>query len=429
MKSTFKRSLLAFAVAAAVAPMTANATNGYFAHGYGIKAKGMAGVGIALPQDALAAATNPAGMVEVGNRVDFGAEIFRPDREGRTLYGPNSGSWYDGNDTEAFLIPEFGYNQMLNNNMSLGVSVFGNGGMNTDYSAGIYSSNPLGLNDQTGTGVDLMQLFISPTLGWKINERHSVGVSLNLAYQRFEATGLSDFCGFTAPGGPAGCADGVTGLSDQGYDDSYGWGVRIGWIGKITDTVTLGATYQSKTRMSEFDEYNQLFAEQGDFDIPSNYGVGIAVQATPQLTVAFDYMRINYSDVNSIANPNNGWTGGILGTDNGPGFGWDDINVYKLGFAYQVNDNLTLRAGWNHGDQPIPTSQTQFNIIAPGVIEDHVTLGATWTLRNGGELSAYYMHAFENEVNGTAPTNPMDAGHGDLKMSQDAIGVAYGWSF
>jgi len=40
----------------------ANATDGYFAHGYGVKSQGMGGVGIALPQDALAAAANPAGM-------------------------------------------------------------------------------------------------------------------------------------------------------------------------------------------------------------------------------------------------------------------------------------------------------------------------------------------------------------------------------
>lgn len=428
MHSTYKRSLIALAVAASL-PLSAHATNGYFAHGYGIKAKGMAGAGIAYPQDALAAATNPAGMVEVGSRIDVGAEIFRPDREARSLFGPNSGSWYDGNDTEAFLIPEFGFNRMLGNNMSFGVSVFGNGGMNTDYSAGIYSSNTAGLNDRTGTGVDLAQLFIAPTFAWKINEQHSVGVSLNLAYQRFEATGLSDFCGFTSPGGAAGCADGVTGLSDQGYDDSYGWGVRVGWIGKVSDTVTLGATYQSKTRMDEFDKYNQLFAEQGDFDIPASYGVGIAVKATPQLAVAFDVMRIEYSDIKAIANPNNGWSGGILGTDNGPGFGWDDMTVYKLGLSYEVSDRLTVRAGWNHGEQPIPSSQTQFNVIAPAVVEDHLTLGATWTLRNGGELSAYYMHAFENEVKGSSPSNPQNAGHGDLKMSQDAIGVAYGWTF
>jgi hypothetical protein len=36
-------------------------------------------------------------------------------------------------DSNYFLVPEFGYNRMVNNNLALGVTVYGNGGMNTDY--------------------------------------------------------------------------------------------------------------------------------------------------------------------------------------------------------------------------------------------------------------------------------------------------------
>ena len=48
------------------------ATDGYFSHGYGIKAQGIGGVGMALPQDGLAAATNPAGTAFLKDRVDIG---------------------------------------------------------------------------------------------------------------------------------------------------------------------------------------------------------------------------------------------------------------------------------------------------------------------------------------------------------------------
>ena len=50
-------------VAAACIAGPALATNGYFPHGYGIKAKGMGGVSTALSQDSLGGATNPAAMV------------------------------------------------------------------------------------------------------------------------------------------------------------------------------------------------------------------------------------------------------------------------------------------------------------------------------------------------------------------------------
>lgn len=44
-----KRNLLAAAVTLALLPFSADATTGYFQDGYGIKARGMGGVGIALP--------------------------------------------------------------------------------------------------------------------------------------------------------------------------------------------------------------------------------------------------------------------------------------------------------------------------------------------------------------------------------------------
>ena len=94
-------------------------------------------------------------------------------------------------------------------------------------------------------------------------------------------------------------------MTNQGYDTSTGWGVRVGWTGQITPTVTLGATYQTKTQMGKFDKYKGLFAEQGGFDIPENYGVGVAWKATPGLTLAADVQRINYGDVASVGNPIN----------------------------------------------------------------------------------------------------------------------------
>ena len=92
-------------------PGMALATNGYFSHGYGVKSQGMAGVGIALPQDGLAAATNPAGTAFVGDRLDLGLVWFRPSRGAEisgnglnTPMGPTSldGS-YDGNESPELL--------------------------------------------------------------------------------------------------------------------------------------------------------------------------------------------------------------------------------------------------------------------------------------------------------------------------------------
>ena len=52
-------------------PVVSEATNGYFAHGYGARSKALAGATSALPQDAMAAAVNPAGMAFVDDQLDL----------------------------------------------------------------------------------------------------------------------------------------------------------------------------------------------------------------------------------------------------------------------------------------------------------------------------------------------------------------------
>lgn len=422
-----KISTLLAASAAFTFSVGAHATNGYFSHGYGIKSLGIGGVGIALPQDALAAASNPAGLGLVGDRIDFGLTWFKPNRETKVngSLNPALNKTYDGNDTDNFFIPDFGYNRQLTQDTTIGVSVYGNGGMNTDYKNGI----PYFDNNGRRAGVDLAQLIVAPTVTWKLTPSNIIGVSLNLAYQRFEAKGLQNFDNpfFTSAPGH---------VTDRGHDNSYGAGLRVGWIGQLNDVVTLGATYQTKTYMSKFDKYKGLFAEDGDFDIPANYGVGIAVKATPKLTFAADVQRILYSDVDSVGrlSLSNLFVGHQLGTDQGPGFGWRDVTAVKLGVSYAYSDTLTLRAGYDHSSQPIRKGETLFNILAPGVVQDHVTLGATWTLPNKSELSFFYAHAFDETVNGSGsiPPGPPPGGFGggeaDLSMHQNSLGIAYGWN-
>jgi long-chain fatty acid transport protein len=400
----------------------------------------MGGASIAYPQDTLVGGMNPAGMVHLGNRWDLGAEIFMPDR-GFTVFGtpdmmnPVPGSW-DGTGSgfgeSWFIIPEFGYNKMLSDDLSVGISVFGNGGMNTSYGSFGHPfsffncQGPVGCGSEVG--IDLMQVYISPSVSYKVNDRFTVGASLNLIAQSFEATGLWAF----TPASSNGAA-----FTNNGHDNSYGASIRLGLLYDINDRVTVGATYQTKGWMTEFDDYAGLFADGGDFDIPQNYGVGIAVKATDRLDLAMDIMRIDYGSVNAIGNSPN-----ILkpfGADDGPGFGWEDQTIVKVGAAYKYNSDLTLRAGYAYGENPVQTEGLGFalNTLAPGISEHHLTLGFTWDLDETSSITGSYLHAFNTEIDGdfVAPTDPTDPtsaiswGPGYLEMSQNAFGISYNKRF
>ena len=119
---TLTRPALALAITFAAGH--AAATNGYFAHGYGIQAKGMGGVATALAQDTFGGANNPASMVWVGDRLDLGIDWFRPTRNAtRSGAGFPTLNGQVDSDSKNFYIPEFGFNRMLGSNLSLGVSV------------------------------------------------------------------------------------------------------------------------------------------------------------------------------------------------------------------------------------------------------------------------------------------------------------------
>ncbi|MDO8772946.1 MAG: outer membrane protein transport protein [Burkholderiaceae bacterium] len=406
-----------------LAPVLAQATNGYFSHGYGAKSLGLAGVGIALPQDGLAGATNPAGTADVGDRLDVGLSVFAPRRSSDisgNAFAPDAGT--SGNGKKTFLIPDFGATRQLSPTTSVGLAVYGNGGMNTDYGA-----NPYARFGATGAaGINLEQLFISPSVAWKANDTHTFGVAVNLAYQRFSAKGIGLFGGFSSA--PAN-------VSDQGNDSSTGAGVRLGWSGKLTPQLTLGATWASKIS-GRFDKYKGLFADGGGFDVPENYGVGLAFAAKPDLTLAADVQSIRYSKVGSVGNSAASlFAGQPLGAANGPGFGWRDVTVLKVGVQQRWRQDLTVRAGVSVATQPVPASETFFNILAPGVVQRHLTLGATWTTPGGGELTGFFAHAFGKTVQGAgsippgAPPAGLGGGNANVSLRENLLGVSWGWKF
>ena len=410
------------ALCVAALPQSALATNGYFSHGYGVKSLAIAGVGIALPQDGLTAATNPAGTAFTGNRPDVGVNLFNPSRGAEIT---DNGAGLDGNYSadgrDLFLIPEFGYTRQINPQLSVGLAVYGNGGMNTSYNTSPFQG--FGVNQPTK--MNLEQLFISPSAAWKANPDHVFGVALNLAHQRFSIRGIQPFSGASAS---------PSDVTNRGTDSSDGVGLRLGWMGQITPELRLGATWSSKIQ-GRFDKYKGLFAEQGGFDIPANYGLGLAWQPAQNWTLGLDYQVIELSDVKSVGNPLSQLTaqGQPLGSSDGPGFGWKDVKVVKLGLIHQLNDAWTLRAGYSHATQPIPKSETFFNILAPGVVQDHLTAGFTWKTRANSEWSFHYSHAFEKTVKGqnSIPGGPQGFGDGEanLRLKEDIIGVAYGWKF
>lgn len=469
-------ALGALAAALALAQAPAWATNGYFMPGYGFRAMGMGGVGIAYGVDSLSIVANPANIVNTGMRADMGMAVFNAHRSAAVgdsaatfddcptgtsrVLNCNPGLFFDNSSTsnrEYFLMPEMGMTMNLSESLHAGIAFVPNGGGSTVYPENFFNFKFGGMIDIPGAGKtlggELMQLLVPVTVGYKINENHSVGVALDLAVQRFRMYGLGSFVAFGVKYNVPISAD-PTHMSDLGYDYSYGAGVKTGYLGNFFDNkLSAGVSYTSRTYMTKFDKYRGLFAEQGDFDIPANYGVGIAYKPRKNLVFAADINKIEWSSVAALGNrgpgssdptksyPGSGKTNAIngipaagtgltspysTGKDAGMGFGWKDQTVYKIGVNWGVNNRLQLRAGYNYGATPIPDDQLTFNTLLPVTTEKHYTLGFTYKATEELEITGTYMKApWTSQQSPNLRQNVVGAV--DIGMEQQMFALSLGW--
>lgn len=399
-------------------PQAALATEGYFSLSYGTAQRGVAGAGVAYSQDVMSGAINPAAAARLGRELSFGAELFSPRR---SVTGTGTGFIAPGETSSGhkyFPVPNFGYNQPLAGG-ALSVLVYGNGGMNTSYPA---VANPncgggSGVFCAGKAGVDLTQMFVS--VGYARQEgRLSWGVAPTFAVQSFAATGLAAFSAMSVD--PAH-------LSDQGHDISTGVGLRAGLQYQVNDQLALGVSGQTRFDMSNFDDYAGLFEDGGDFDIPAAITAGLAYSPSPDLTLMLDYQRIFYSDVPAVANP---MTAGALGAPGGAGFGWDDVDVVRIGAEWRQSPEMTWRAGYAYSSNPIGTDDVTFNVLAPGVVEHHLSVGGTRQLSAADSLDFSVSYVASNSVSGPEMTAMGPTGGTvEIKMHQISAAVGYRHKF
>ncbi len=513
MNRSAKRTLK-LAIACAIAmPTAAMATNGYFAHGWGTKSKAMAGVATALPQDTLVSATNPAGMAFLGTSVDIGVAFFNPSDRGyraNNNFSTQSVPATDGmgnnfnvdfptggyvtpgtydSDGDWFVIPSIGFNYEINDRSTIGISIYGNGGMNTKYDKAVwenfapapnqqvYEGNPVvatvpqgmpldmggrvliqdgqpvpvtepftnpmtGVSSTNGnpdgfltagqtTGVNLEQLFFEVPYTFRFADgKQSVGIAPVFAIQRFEARGLQPFRAASVN---------PYKVTNNGQDTSYGMGLHFGWYGEVTEQLALGISYRTKVWMTDFDEYEGLFADGGNFDIPAMFNLGLAYKITPELTFGFDYQHIFYDEVEAISNSNDidlapcfgdgAKPSYCLGAKSGLGFGWKSQDIFKAGLRWQQSDKLTLFGGVSYNTELLKSNQQAlFNVLTPATIRWHLSLGATYVHSSNDQFNLAFTYMPKETINGSSPSITQ-AQTGSLYMEQKDIEISWSHRF
>lgn len=398
------------AAACLAAGAQAWATNGMLMEGYGPVGLSMGGAAQAYDNGTAAMMNNPATLQlgENGTRADLALGVLGPKV---TSMGEKSGG-------TSYVMPAFGWVRK-NDQYSWGVGVFGQGGMGTEYPAG--SMNAAGTDQPVRSELAVGRVIVP--VSYKLNERVNLGATLDYTWASLDmrmAAMFGQMAGMSPM--PTGQFAAMMGAIQQGQmqppptvridfsnnNDFTGAAKSSGWTGKLGMTfqadkdLTLGLSYQLKTRLGDMKTGASAasltlgMALPGrmvihDFQMPAVLAAGASWQATPQLQWVADIKRV-------------GWAGVMknfsMTFDSAQGMGsmgftmpqnWKDQTVVSLGGAYKLDERWTLRGGLSHSSNPVPDGYV--HPLFPAIIKNHYTAGFGYRINKTTSLDAAVSHA------------------------------------
>ena len=433
---------------ALLAAGTAHATNGMLMEGYGPISTGMGGASQAMDHGNAAMAQNPAtlGLMPDGTaRLDIAFGILGPDVKS-SMFGMEAKS-----GGTSYVMPAFGYTRR-SGAYTYGVGMFAQGGMGTEYEATSFLAMGSGSPARSELGVGNV---IFP-VAYQVNPNVTVGATLKFMWSSLDmlmaASGAQLGGMVTGAGGNlAGALGGLGGngtaanpgapwarinFTDDnkftGAAKSTGFGASIGATFKVNKDVTMGASYQFKSALDDMQTASSGasmtafggFVDNGkitviDFQMPSVFAVGSAWQANPSLLLAADLKYIGWADSMKSFRMryDSAQMGGTVSFSLPQN--WRDQTVLSLGMAWKANEQLTLRAGLNLADNPIPDATV--NPLFPATVKSHVTRGLGYKTSQTGEINASLT---------LAPTVTVSSGSGpDISHAQTNLQVMYSHRF
>ena len=404
-KAQSVRNLTALVVIAA--PLTAAmATNGMLMEGYGPISTGMGGAAQSFDHGNAGMAQNPAtlALMPDGARLDVALGFLGP----KVISSVPGMQAKSGGDL--YSMPALGYTQR-SGALTYGIGLFAQGGMGTEYDASSFlamgSGGPVRSELSVGNVIFPLAYRVSPdlTIGATLDYMWA-GLDLQMA-----ASGAQLGALVTGAGGNLAMALPALGgapwarvsFSDSnkftGSAKGTGFGAKLGATFKVNEQWRVGGSYRFKSALDDLQTGATTaslsatggFVDSGrmtvvDFQMPAVLAFGASWQASPALLMAADLKSIRWANVMKSFKMRYD----SIGMGGSVSFAlpqnWDDQTVLHLGMAWKTSEQLTLRAGLNLADNPVPDATV--NPLFPAIVRNHMTLGMGYKLSPSGEFNA-----------------------------------------
>lgn len=357
-----------FAVAAALAVQSALAAGFYISEIGTPMSLGTAGAG--NPTNTFTADsswTNPAGMTGM-DESEFvaGFQVVAPNIRFDSSGGTTASGSDGGNAGNVLPVPSFFYVNAVTDRLRLGISSAGIMGGGVDYGdrfVGRYATSM----------AELGAVGISPAVGFKVNDKFSVGAGVSVVYTRFDQDIAINQSAVDAP-------DGKFKIVKA---DDWGYQPYVGLTYHLTDRAMLGLVYRA-----EMDVELEGDAKIHNWHLPVN--------------------KPRANDIN---------------------IDWDNPQTAKLGLRYRLDDKniLFMSAGWEDW------SKFSKNTLAleGGQLNPEIRLDRkfedTW---NAGIALAHQEGSHATSIGISYESSPVNDRHRTLDLPFDELyklSFAYGW--
>jgi len=182
----------------------------------------------ATADDAVTAATNPAGLTRIRESEWVGGiRAFYADSDFTTTAQSVGGS-FSNSSSNSLAIPSLYYARPVSQDIAFGISLTVPSGFGSD--PGDATVGRYLLEKWT-----LGYVSLTPAVGYRVNEQHSLGVGVNLNYSLYDYQTAV----FNGPGQP----DGKMELRDS----AFGVGFQLGMLYEFTPMTRVGLTYTSSS--------------------------------------------------------------------------------------------------------------------------------------------------------------------------------------
>lgn len=274
---------------------------------------------------------------------------------------------------------------------------------------------------------ELMVFNVNPSLGYRINEKMSVGAGLDLFSS---ALTFKQFIPWSSqvPGAP----DGKMKFDADG--DGLGW--NAGLLLDLTKHQHVALTYRSPVKVEyEGDfEVSQTPAPvsavglgydsdfETEIEFPTIVVIGYGLDLTDTVRVGVDAEWVEFSRYDQL--PIDIEQNNALLLQPGIPQDWDDIWTIGVGADWQVSEQVVLRGGYKFMPSPVPDETLAPTL--PDADKHQVSVGVG--IRQGGQrLDLAYAYSFLDERTITNNQNP--AYNGTYESTSQLLAVSYGFTF